>query len=96
MKKSKSNKKEQNLNSSINNLNFNIETTYDKYSKRKRNLSFNIFNSFNPDSNPLLFSNDDSYINNNNINMTFLSNGTFFSNNNKKKKKNERKILIDK
>ena len=93
MKKSKSNKKEPNLNSSINNLNFNIEGTYDKYSKRKRNLSFNIFNSFNPDSNPLLFSNDDSYINNNNINMTFLSNGTFFSNNNNSI--NEKRVIFN-
>ena len=93
MKKSKSNKKEPNLNSSINNLNFNIEATYDKYSKRKRNLSFNIFNSFNPDSNPLLFSNDDSYINNNNINMTFLSNGTFFSNNNNSI--NEKRVIFN-
>ena len=93
MKKSKSNKKESNLNSSINNLNFNIEATYDKYSKRKRNLSFNIFNSFNPDSNPLLFSNDDSYINNNNINMTYLSNGTFFSNNNNSI--NEKRVIFN-
>ena len=92
MKKSKSNKKDPNLNSSLNNLNFNIEATYDKYSKRKRNLSFNIFKSFNPDNNPLLFSNDDSYMNNNNNNMTFLSNGTIFSNNNNI---NERRVIFN-
>ena len=80
MKKSKSKEKEEKLNSSLNNLNLNINKSLDKYGKRKRNLSFNIFNSYNADSNPLLFSNDDSITNNNNI--TFLSNGSIFSNNN--------------
>ena len=91
MKKSKSNKKEQSLNTSLNYLNFNVNSTYDKYSKRKRNLSFNIFNSFNPDNNPLLFSNDDSCMNNNN-NMTFLSNGSIFSNNNNI---NEKRVIFN-
>ena len=80
MKKSKSKEKEEKINSSLNNLNLNINKSLDKYGKRKRNLSFNIFNSYNADSNPLLFSNDDSNTNNNNI--TFLSNGSIFSNNN--------------
>ena len=90
MKKSKSNKKETNLNTSLNNLNLNINTTFDKYNKRKRNLSFNIFNSFNADNNPLLYSHDDSFMNNNN--MTFLSNGSIFSNNNNI---NEKRVIFN-
>ena len=90
MKKSKSNKKETNLNTSLNNLNLNINTTFDKYNKRKRNLSFNIFNSFNADNNPLLYSHDDSFMNNNN--MTFLSNGSIFSNSNNI---NEKRVIFN-
>ena len=80
MKKIKTKKEEENLNSSYNNTNFISINTFNKNGKRKRNLSFNFFNNNNEESNPLIYSNDDSYTNNNNI--TFLSNGSIFSNNN--------------
>ena len=80
IKKSKSYKKDENINSNYNNNNFNINATFDKYGKRRRNLSFNIFNNYNNDNNPLLPNNNDSYMNNNNL--TFLSNGSMLSNNN--------------
>ena len=45
---------------------------------KKRNLSFNIFNNY-KNSNPLLYTNDDSLSNNN---ITRLTNSSIFSNNN--------------
>ena len=71
IKKSKSNDKDNNLSSSLNNMIYNINN-------KKRNLSFNIFNNY-KNSNPLLYTNDDSLSNNN---ITSLSNASLFSNNN--------------
>ena len=71
IKKSKSNDKDNNLSSSQNNMIYNINN-------KKRNLSFNIFNNY-KNSNPLLYTNDDSLSNNN---ITSLSNASLFSNNN--------------
>ena len=71
IKKSKSTKKDINLNSSLNNMIFNLDN-------KKRNLSFNIFNNY-KNSNPLLYTNDDSLSNNN---ITRLTNSSIFSNNN--------------
>ena len=88
MKKSQSNKKDENLNSSFNNMNLNLNNTFDKYGRRRRNFSFNIYNNYKNENNPLLYSNDDSNTNNN---ITFLSNGTIFSNNNM----NERRVIFN-
>ena len=77
------NKREDNLNSSYNNLNFNMNNTFDKQGKKRRNLSFNIFNNYN-NFNPLLYNNDDSCTNNN---ISLLSNGSILCNNNAIKEK---------
>ena len=89
IKKSKSNREEENLNSSFNKMSFNPNNTFDKYGKGKRNLSFNIFNNYQKNNNPLFNSNDDSYSNYNNI--TFISNGSIFSNNNI----NEKRVIFN-
>ena len=81
--KSKLNKRDDNLNSSYNNLNFNMNNTFDKQGKKRRNLSFNIFNNYN-NFNPLLYNNDDSCTNNN---ISLLSNGSILCNNNAIKEK---------
>ena len=87
IKKSQPNKKDENLNTSFNNMNFNLNNTFGKYGRRRRNFSFNIYNNYRNENNPLLYSNDDSNTNN----ITFLSNGTIYSN----KNKNERRVIFN-